>query len=345
MKKLLSLITIATLLVLGVSSSTNAAASDILTCNGSSEEYQEVFGYDRICKLDGIWYGVINIESRNVFNTSNQFGTIFTSNSYSYYLEFGFTRDTKQLNKIVINVKHDEYNKNWTGIGGKTAALDETREYIFDDSQVGLADAKNLEEAFGNGNITSSVSSEYDYVIDLDLFTTRNIDVSIDILEFYYVLTDEEVTAVNEDIQTQYDREVTYILADGSLNETESQSELDDLNVEYQEYVIEFDEEIQSLCLDNEMCHFDYEGTAISSMSFVDFKDIIRDLVLIAVVVGIAAFVAISFGVEGFKILLKIVWSFIETFGNIIFQIIFVPILNGLEWFLSVFFRGLGGRY
>lgn len=345
MKRLVSVLLVFMFLVLGVTSSTSASSSEVLTCNGSTEEYTEIFGYDRICKLDGIWYGVIDVESRNVFSTTNYGANWFSSNIYTYYLEFAFTRETKQLNKIVINVKHDEYNLNFTGIGGSVPALDETREFIYDDSQIGLEDAKNLTEAFGDGNITTSVAAEYDYVVNLDLTTTRAISVSIDILEFYYVLTDEEVAAVNVDIQSQYLREVNYILSDGSLDETLKQEALDDLNVEYQEYTIEFDEEIHSLCLNNEMCHFEYLSPLDEILTLGSVKSLLKDALLVIIVVGILAYIAVTAGVEGFKIFIKICWSFIETVANIIYQVIMVPIFSGIEWFLQVFFAGLGGRY
>lgn len=250
--------------------------NDYSLCEGSDETSEEVPSYidtrdyKEIYKLDGVWYGIIDIESRNLFTTENGTGSGITNPVQSYFLEFSLTRETKYLKSIKLQYEVEAYCPilfNACFLGGTIAAFDSgVIEFVYDDSAVGLEDAKNIDEVFGDGNITKSIDPDFDYVIDLDHSTNNEeaVATNLVIFEFVYVLTNEAVDEVEADIQAQYDQEVEAILHDDSMNITTKQLALEQLNLEYQEYTIEYDEEIRSLCLNDELCEVeDFESDDI----------------------------------------------------------------------------------
>jgi len=241
--------------------------NDYTVCDSVEDppSYIDTRDYKKIYKKDGIWYGVIDIEKRNIFAVEEGElpGVIVQVGKTQHYaLEFAFTRDTKYLKSIDISFTRAAYCPvamdflcRWFG-GTVEEYNSGVITYEYDDSSVPLGEAKSIEEAFGDGTITLSADPEFDYVINLEHTTTNEepVHIELNILQFTYVLTDLEVDDVNDDIQAQYDLEVQAILHDDSLNITTKQLALDQLNIEYDEYNITYNEEITSLCLNDELC-------------------------------------------------------------------------------------------
>ncbi len=217
--------------------------------------------YTRIYKENGVWYGVIDIENRRIFETVYDPPASITQPIRHYYIEFAFTRETQYVVSVDLKYTVGGYCPlpfNICSFGGYVEPYEsEIITFEYDQEQIGLQYGTSLDEIFGDGEITKSVDPEYDYVIDLGITVQNDVEVPVNVefLEFTYVLTNAEVDAVMADIQTQYDNEVTAILENNDLNITEKQLALDNLNLEYQEYTITYQEEITSLCLDNDVCN------------------------------------------------------------------------------------------
>jgi len=281
--------------------------------------------YDRIYKEDGIWYGVLDVKSSNVFTVKaseigdniNVGGIVDIYNSYLFFVEFSFTRSTKSLQSIDIEYTFSKYCPNVTCVfGGVKPAVTRTKTLTFDDEALGYHDPTFLEQAFnignsvdevfGNGEIAESIDPNYDYVLNLDYHVTvQDITIAsgeipkgtIEFFRFTYILEDFEVDDVNVDIQAQYDNEVDDILIDDRFTIEEKQLLLEKLNLEYAEYVIEYDESITSLCL-TENCVFYYVPEEDPNFDdpwnpfadfFNDFKSSILDFIFTVLILLVSA--------------------------------------------------------
>ena len=231
-----------------------------------SGEY-DLEGYREIYKKDNIWYGIIDIEEMNIIvaETGVIPNTISVTNpTQNYALEIALTRDTKNLLSIDLQFTRSEYcAMKWTWLCNISGTVEKYQSgvitYSLDSDHEDFGTSRNLEEAFGDGDITNSVDPNFDYVINLN-HTTNNqeaVHIELDVLQFTYILTDQEVDLVMNDIQEQYNKEVETILHDNTLTITSKQLALDQLNLEYAEFTITYDEEITSLCVNDDNCSLD----------------------------------------------------------------------------------------
>jgi hypothetical protein len=95
------------------------------------------------------------------------------------------------------------------------------------------------------------ISLEYDYSIKV-YNESRPVD-TVMILEYVYILTDEEIIQLALDIQDQYDYEVGIIASDNTLTVTEKNLLLQDLNLEYGQIPeLEFGMTFREECFDTD---------------------------------------------------------------------------------------------
>jgi|GEM_PF-3060878 len=230
--------------------------------------YAERSDYDRIEKVDGIWYGVITASETRIFAVNETPELPFTnipiinnSDTYHYFVEFKLTRATQYLKSITIDFSIDAYCPYFTCLfGGREDAYSGTRTFTYDESSLGLEEGTTLEEAFGDGNITASIDEQYEYVVNLDHTTKNEVsDSTIKILEFTYVLTDAEVQELMLDVQAQYEQEYYQIITNDFLTDTEKQNAINMLNQEYSDYDVNFGEEMTSPCV-GDGCEDELDG-------------------------------------------------------------------------------------
>lgn len=354
MKKIFPLFIFLVLFLFSLPSSYLSASetSEPFVCNGSDETYEEVFGYDRICKKDGVWYGILKITDRELITVET------TGKDPENMLYISFSRNLKELTSIVLEYETETscvYFNTPFGcfLGEEVSSVKDT--IVVDNIQ-------SLPETLDNflfGDVLSIdsydgddpfVNYEYDYRITVSNPVKFK---SVNILEFYYVLTNAEVDAINGDIQAQYDREVDYILHDGGLSLESKQLALDILNQEYSSYTIEYDEEINSLCLENN-CYVEnsvsqdennFFPSLADFLKIGSFKELMLNILRISLFVGVAVIFILMFGKDAIKLFINSLYSIIETLGTILYHLIGKPILNILEMLVRIFVRGLGGRY
>lgn len=206
-------------------------------------EVEAIDDYDRIYKLNGIWYGVINVEDILLLPPVNNDGP----NSISVKL----SRETTHLTSITydfITVDHCDgtgLNNSWGCIGTFIPSYSDN-ETVYERDRNGLFN----EYIFGNNaGIKTSSSSDYDYEIFSDTHITFK---SVEVVTFTYVLTNVEVDNVMANIQTQYNQEYNYILNHPDKTDTEKNALIQALNAEYAEYEITYGEELTSPCVGDE---------------------------------------------------------------------------------------------
>ncbi len=225
--------------------------------------------YDRIEKdpITGIWSGVIFVDVSNIFNIDllNTGLPFQITHNYSYFVEFAFTRETIQLYEITLDYEVPGYcpaiNCWFTS---NIPAVSDRKVLIYDENSIGLDEAKNIDEVFGDGSITKSIDNDYDYVLKLDVFTRKDLDIHVDLISFWYVLTDDEVIDLRLDIQAQYENEVEFISRNPLISFDEKKVLFALVEQEYLEYTIDFGELLNSYC-EGDGCSIDYDGTDDSS--------------------------------------------------------------------------------
>jgi len=263
MKKALLLVVLSLILFTSLKP-TMASTSDV-----PYSGYAERSDYDRIEKIDGQWYGVITASEIRIFAVNETIELPFTgipfinnSDTYHYFVEFKLTRETQYLKSITLEFEIDPYCPYFTCLfGGRVDVYSGTRTFTYDESSLGLEEGTTLEEAFGDGNITTSIDDQYDYVVNLDHTTKNEIsDSEIKILEFTYVLSDEEVQDLMLDIQAQYEQEYYQIITNDFLTASEKQNAINMLNNQYSDYDVNFGDEMTSPCV-GEGCEDDLAGT------------------------------------------------------------------------------------
>lgn len=196
--------------------------------------------YDRIYKdASGTWHGVIEVLDTLL---------IYEPGAYAggenwFYVEF--SRDTKELVSITYEYETIKYCSSFMLF--KSCAFDKWVDSYTDTEEV-FNEYKDgsLMDYFGNESIYSSSLEDYDYRIVAD---NKDQFESINIVSFYYVLTDAEVIDLRLDIQQQYDDERNIIVENPLLSNDEKLQRIEQLNEEYEDYTVEFDEVLPSDCV------------------------------------------------------------------------------------------------
>lgn len=217
--------------------------------------YLDTRDYREIYKLDGAWYGILDITTSDI-----EYLTI-TGQGGVNYVYIDFDRDTEQLVSIDLNYTTQETCKYMSTMFG--CLFGTTNPPITDTLEIfnKTTDGSFVEVLSSGFNQTYdpiyaytdslTIDGEFDYTIEI-----RELEAieTVNIIEFTFILTEEAVTEVTEDIQAQYQKEIEAILHDTTLNITEKQLALIQLNIEYSEYELVYGEEITQLCIDDPEC-------------------------------------------------------------------------------------------
>lgn len=227
MKKIIIFV-IAFISIFGVCLFSNAPNTTV-SANTNIEESINYSDYERIYKdSNGKWHGVIEVERKYYIYASGHYSPIGGS-----LIHLDFNRDIKQLTTIT-------YKATLKSSGTK---IEET---IYDLETMNKSMIE-MQYTTKKAILKSSLIKdgyEYDYVI----FDHRELK-DIDIVEFSYILTDEEVDEVNKLIQEQFDTEVSRIINNANYDDYTRKQLINQLIEEYKNYVIEYDEELISDCV------------------------------------------------------------------------------------------------
>ncbi len=261
--------------------------------------------YDRIYKEDGLWYGVIEVENRRIFNVDSVLSSPVAFSAdihlYHYFVEFSFSRDTEYLKEIIIYYEIDGYCPYLMCLwGGEVEDYSETVTLTYDPNSISLEEAKTIKEVFGEGAITFSIDPDYDYVLNLNHTTSKDVDSFVEIIQFTYVLTDYETTDLRLDIQDQYEQELAIIVNNEFLTIDEMEQQILDLQEEYAEFDVVFGEEITSPCI-GDSCTIDYDGEDDENavIDFLEnalegFIELIKTIVIGAIALIASGLIAIA---------------------------------------------------
>jgi hypothetical protein len=227
---------ILTLLLL-LFTSTNVSAST--NVHYDYTKYAENSEYERIEKISGIWYGVIEVTASEVTWLDD---AGFAYGGFNTIL-IKYSRELENLNEITIKYTTKDYcfGPEVVGIciGTTTESYTET-ETIYNKQDDG-----SFLEYLTLDKITTTANANYDYAI---FIKGEPIDI-VEIISFKYVLTDAEIDLLRLDIQEQYEQELNLILNNAVLTDEERSDLINQLNQEYAAYQIDYGEEMESYCV------------------------------------------------------------------------------------------------
>lgn len=217
--------------------------------------------YTRIEKIEGIWYGVIDVTDLNV--SSAWYGI----DAYMSVIGITFTRDTQNLQQIVID--YVTVDNSCTGIVafdkwclGSTA--DSYEDTIILNNEYNTSDFLD----FLRGDEIIVGNDDYDYYLYIDGPEVA----SVTVVQFTYILADQEVIDLRLDIQEQYEMEKQIILNNPILTDEEKLIQIVALIEEYKEYQIDFNDEITSICI-GEQCTAINENPISDSLEDINWLD------------------------------------------------------------------------
>lgn len=342
------LLSLATLLIFNKSDTNlnvNASENEKINKTSDTETHPDEEKYDRIYKKDGKWYGVLEVDDF-VINSIKKDDWIekvkdsnlailfapgivgafeyFDSETYFYYLDVDFNRDLKNLLTVEIKTDYSSYCSKVLPckkpiLGGKNNvdAWSDTTTYTFD-TNFPLISNPTLDDfatSFGKGDIVSTNRVGYDYAIKLKGDTLRReTDLTVNIIEYTYILEDYEVDDVNNLIQKQFDDDLEKIINNSLYPEYLKQKLINNLIEKYKDQKIEYDEEITSIC--SGKCEDEFKADEkffdIGLDDFIsqDQLDNIIPIIIIVALILIGMFVlfliasivgAVSNGIKGIK--------------------------------------------
>ncbi len=260
------------------------------------EETTSVDDYERIEKINGIWYGIIEVTDIYI----EQYGL---ANS-SIYLNLD--RDLKSL----VEIEFDYKVRSCYGVRDGSSCWG-----IWGDYKTGTLIIENEIEdgttsdiwfdSITNNILNDEMNEQWDWVI-----TSRLVDI-VDIIQFTYILTDEEVDSVNAEIKEQFLEEAQLIIDNSLLTEAEKLTQLAALELEYSEYNLEYDELITSVCV-GDGCY----GETTTPSNADDYPEWYTDL-LSTILKGVGYIVAAIMGVSAVGIIAYLIVSkLIKETGN-----------------------------
>ncbi|KFZ27058.1 MAG: hypothetical protein KQ78_00833 [Candidatus Izimaplasma bacterium HR2] len=193
--------------------------------------------YTRIEKIDGIWYGVIDVSDIHVESS------YVAKDYYVSSVGISFTRDTQDLKQIELD--YTTVQNSCTGYLIFDNYCMGSREDSYSDTLV-ISNTSNEDNWLSllQGDYIH-VGDEYDYML---LLTGPEME-SVTVVKFTYVLTDLEVDDLRLDIQEQYEIEKAIILNNPLLTDDEKFLLVIALMEEYLEYEIDYGEELTSICI------------------------------------------------------------------------------------------------
>ncbi len=304
-----------------------------LPINAESTSYQHE-DYDRIYKENDIWYGVIDLKDSHltgwncVYNKCHQ-NAIYVS----------FTRDTEKLTSITYDYKTQAPCRGVNLFGlciGSKGEQETGSETVYNHSDHGPFLTYLL-----NSNPITEINAifgdaKYDYRI---VSETSTLFESIDIIEFTYILTDEEVDNIMTDIQDQYDRELHSILIDQSLSFDQKERKEQSLKEEYSYYTIEYGEDLRSRCENETLCHIESSSNPIELPTLFDFRSIIKKaaLVIFITLLAFTALKEITYNI--LNIILTLTSDILQGLYNATAEFIIMPTLNATKLLTTKIFN------
>jgi len=300
----------------------------IMPLSFQAEEYtgDDQDDYDRIYKEDGLWYGIIEVGEDDI-------------ELWPDFFHIKFSRDTQELSQIKIDYTVSEYCSKTQDApkffscflqGERMPGYDGTED-IYQKDKVGVSFGSWLSGDLSDAEIvTLDNEPSWDYRIWPDIEGPLK---KINVVEFTYKLTDEETDNVNAEIQQQYDDEVLAIMQDGSLDLEDKQTALDNLNQEYAEYTLEYDEDITSLC-EGDGCTVEIpdKDPIIDPAAFLDD---IKTFVISVVVVVSVGLIVFTVGLEVLAdlvgLLLSAFLALVEGITIILTRFIWEPLYRGIR--------------
>lgn len=217
---------------------------DYTVCPDNIVSLADKSGYERIEKIDGIWYGVIDIT--DIYVDSQFYALDNFKSVYMSIIGISFTRDTQDL--IQIEIDYVTVQDSCLGIvafnkyciGSKADSYEGT--YILNNKY-----NSNDFLDFLRGDEIYAGDEEYDYY----LYISKGPELaSITVVKFTYILTHLEVDNLRLDIQEQYEIEFQMILDNPLLTDSEKGNQILSLMEEYREYEIDFNKEMTSICIE-----------------------------------------------------------------------------------------------
>ena len=296
--------------------------------------------YDSIYKEDGIWYGIIDITSIYLTGWNCAYGRC---NNNALYI--AFSRDTENLTSITY-----DYTTQSRCIGvnlyfvclGTTIESESGSETVYNESDYGPF----LTFLFNANNITKlTSSSKYDYRIVSE--TTETFD-TVEVIRFTYILTNDEVDNVNALAQAQYDQKLHAILIDQTMTFEEKENAASQLKAKYDSFVIEYGEELESLCESEELCHVqsDYrpgEPPPIVSNFLDTIKDNLALMVfgLFALMLGVTFFTTLlkTIATDIVTLMLSAIAHIAQGLAITFYEFIWLPMIRGIRFITTLTFK------
>jgi hypothetical protein len=191
-------------------------------------------------------------------------------------------------------------------------------------------------------------NQEYDYSIKI-YGETRDID-TVMILEYNYILTNEEIIQLALDIQDQYDYEVGVIANDDTLTTTEKNILLNDLNVEYGQipdltFGMMFSEEClptDENCIEVLPVTDDSTAPSLDDITWDSINDFVYQIIGGAIAIVVMYFVGLQAIGAFLELAIDIIVKIGKGIAMIIYTLIIDPIVIGvtaiLNFLLSIIF-------
>lgn len=315
--------------------------------------YAERSEYDRIEKVDGIWYGVITINDFELLKAStvNCMGYFCDSRNEIY---LNFSREVEQVSEITYQYQFEDYCEGTEFLGicfGDRVSPDYEVTTVYNRYEDGsLIEILSLEQ----DNIVKlsedftlwTNNQPYDFLIKSD--TNEDYD-EVKLLTFILILTEAEIAELKLDIQAQYEQEYNNIINDSSLTEIEKQSQVNLLNSEYAEYDINFGDEMEVPCVGD--CEIDLPDEEHPVEDWIDkffsnldlrFEKLIEYIVIgsiIAVITGLAIYqVAKSIVDSIIKAIAEGILTILRVIGKAIWYWVEL-LVSGINATLSLIFQ------
>ena len=301
--------------------------------NAQSEEYQHE-NYDRIYKEDDIWYGVIDLKESHLTAWNCVYGKCHQNAIY-----VAFTRDTEKLTSITYDYKTIAPCRGLEMFGlciGPRGEQETGSETVYNHSDHGpfltfLLNSNPITEVnsiFGNNKYDYRIVSE-----STDLFE------SVQIIEFTYILTDQEVDNIMRDIQAQYDQELQEILTDQSLSFEQKEQAEKALQEEYLSYTIDYGEDLRSRCENEELCYIESTSKPIELPSLFDYRSLIKKALLF-LFIGLLALTALKeITYSLLNVLITLSSDILRGLYNFSLQYIIMPTFNATKLLTTKIFN------
>ncbi len=282
--------------------------------------------YDRIFKdSNDVWHGVIKVNE--VYTPDDKLNA-----SAPWVTYFDLSRDTKDLYNVKLRFYTDE--RWFFKIFGEKIVNEVIVDTTYKSSNLYSEEAIDSFGEYGAAVWKNADTDKigpigkrktWDYII-LTPYNKR-VDEVIS-FEFDFVLTDYAVDELNEDIQVQRLDEIQNIIDDPLLGYEEKLLKIEELNEEYSNYVMEYDEVVHFEATEtnieeiNKMLNPTLEGM---DLMYVQLQSVVKLVIVAAIAVVLFVF--------GVKFLSPIVAAAGRFFASIFGLLAVVAFFEYMGWF------------